>query len=100
LVYTIFVRWRPLLKRQEIFLLLKKAHSSCPRSGSSCSNVILRNIGEKGDSDSEEFELHLKWVPDEHSRNFLKAFTMEHNLGMREKGKSIIIYSQQPQITE
>ena len=81
-------------------MLLKKAHSSNPHCGSFCSNVILRNIGEKGDVDSEEFELHLKWVPDEHSRNFLKAFTLEHNLGMREKGKSIIIYSQQSQNSE
>ena len=81
-------------------MLLKKAHSSCPRSGSLCSNVILRNIGEKGDADSEEFELHLNWVPDEHSRSFLKTFTMEHNLGMREKGKSIIIYSHQSQTTK
>jgi hypothetical protein len=88
------------LKRQEIFLLLKKAHSSCPLSGSLCSNITLRSIGDKGDADSEEFELHLKWVPDEHSRNFLKTFAMEHNLGMMEKGKSIIIYSQQSQAIE
>jgi hypothetical protein len=50
--------------------------------------------------DSEEFELHLEWVPDEHSRNFLKTFITEHNLEMREKGNSIIIYNQQSQTSE
>jgi hypothetical protein len=67
--------------------------SSCPDSNSVCSSVSLRRTGQRGDSEQEEFELHLKWVPDQSARIFLKEFVLVHNLGLKETGKSLTVYN-------
>jgi hypothetical protein len=81
------------LKRKQILTLFKEMRSSCPDSNSVCSSVRLRRTSERGDAEQEEFELHLKWVPDQPSRNFLKEFTVTHNLGLNEQGKSLTVYN-------
>jgi hypothetical protein len=81
------------LKRKQILALFKEMRLSCPNSNSVCSNVRLRRTGERGDAEQEEFELHLKWVPDQPSRIFLKEFVTSHNLDLREKGKSLTVYN-------
>jgi hypothetical protein len=83
----------PTLKRKQILNLFKEMRHSCPDSNSVCSKVSLRRTGEKGDIDQEDFELHLKWVPDQSSRMFLKEFVMAHNLGLRETDKTLTVYN-------
>jgi hypothetical protein len=41
----------------------------------------------------DEFDLHLKWVPDEPSRTFLKDYALKHNLGLTETQNSVTIKS-------
>jgi hypothetical protein len=72
--------------------MFKEIRSSCPDSNSVCSSVILRKTGKKSRKGQEDFELHLKWVPDGATRAFLKTFTLKHKLSMIEKGKSLTIY--------
>ncbi len=79
--------------RKQILGLFKEMRSSCPNSNSACSKVSLRRIGEKHNVEQEEFELHLKWVIDEPSRTFLKAFILKYNLRIRETGKSLTVYT-------
>jgi hypothetical protein len=83
----------PTLKRKQILNLFKEMRHSCPDSNSVCSRVSLRRTGEKGEVDQEDFELHLKWVPDQSSRMFLKEFVMAHNLGLRETDKTLTVYN-------
>jgi hypothetical protein len=81
------------LKRNQILTLFKEMRSSCPDSNSVCSRVSLRRTGERGDAEQEDFELHLKWVPDQSARIFLKEFVMAHNLDLKETGKSLTVYN-------
>jgi hypothetical protein len=81
------------LKRKQILTLFKEMRSSCPDSNSFCSSVSLRRTGEKGNTEQEEFELHLKWVPDQSSRSFLKEFALANNLGVKEFKKTLTVYN-------
>jgi hypothetical protein len=81
------------LLRKQILNLFKEMRLSCPKSNSICSKVSLRKIGKRSDVEQEEFELHLKWVPDEPSRTFLKTFVSKNDLSMKETGKSVTIYT-------
>ncbi len=81
------------LKREEILLLFKELRSSCHGSNSVSSNVVLVGTGCKDALGREDFVLQLRWVPDERSRTFLKEFTLKHNLSIRERGKTVTIYS-------
>jgi hypothetical protein len=87
------------LLRKQILNLFKEMRLCCPNSNSICSKVSLRRIGKRSDVEQEEFELHLKWVPDEPSRTFLKAFVLKHDLGMSETGRQLTIYTSNEVIT-
>jgi hypothetical protein len=83
----------PTLNRKQILTLFKEMRSSCPESNSVCSRVSLRRTDETGDVEQEDFELRLKWVPDQSSRMFLKEFVVAHNLGLKETGKTLTVYN-------
>jgi hypothetical protein len=83
----------PTLKREQILTLFKEMRSCCPYSNSVCSKVSLRRTGDRGNADQEDFELHFKWVLDQPSRMFLKDFVVAHNLGLKEKGKTLTVYN-------
>jgi len=55
--------------------------------------MSLRKIGAGGEATQDEFDLHLKWVPDEPSRTFLKDYALKHNLGLTETQNSVTIKS-------
>ena len=71
--------------------MFKEIRSSCPSSNSVCSSVTLRKT-RKTRKGQEDFELHLKWVPDGAARTFLKTFALKNDLSMIEKGKSLTLY--------
>ena len=85
------------MERKEILQLMKNLRSFCPYSGSTCSNVLLREKVSDGNDDTEErrenFELHLKWVIDNQSREFLKSYIEKNNLAMIETDKTVVIYT-------
>jgi len=81
------------LLRNEILAMLKELRSSCPSSNNICHGVNLRKIRGGGNSAQDEFDLYLKWVPDERSRTFLKAFALKHNVAVLETENSITLAS-------
>ena len=81
------------LRRSQILSLFAEMRSSCPNSNSVCASVSLRKTGDGEDVKQEEFELELKWVPDEPSRTFLKTYALEHSLGIRTTGRSLTLFN-------
>lgn len=67
--------------------------SSCPNSNSACESVRIRKTGDGKDIGQEEFELELKWVPDEPSWTFLKSYALEHSIEIRTMGKTLTLFN-------
>jgi hypothetical protein len=81
------------LRRKQIQSLFAEMRSSCPNSNSICSSVSLRKTGRSIDGEQEEFEVDLKWVPDEPSWSFLKTYALEHSLEIKTTGKTLTLFS-------
>ena len=81
------------LLRREILTMFREMRLSCPGSNNICHGVSLRKIREGSKDAQDEFDLKLKWVPDERSRIFLKAFAVKHNLAVLETENSVTLTS-------
>jgi hypothetical protein len=73
--------------------MFKEMRSACPSSNNICHGVSLRQIRGVDNNVQDEFDLCLKWVPDEPSRTFLKAFALKHNLAVLETENSVTLTS-------
>ncbi len=94
LILTHFRRQVPFrLLRKDILGMFKDLRSSCPNSHNICSSISLRRIRRREGIAEDEFDLYLKWVPDERSRTFLKSFALERNLTFIQTENSIILAS-------
>jgi hypothetical protein len=71
--------------------MFREMRSACPNSNNVCSSVNLRKIRGGDNTIRDEFDLHLKWVPDEQSRTFLKTFAFRNNLSLIETEKTVTL---------
>jgi hypothetical protein len=81
------------MNRNQILTLFTEMRSSCPNSNSICENVKLKRTANNNIIDQEEFDLELKWNPDEPSLTFLKKYAIKHSLRIKTTGKTLTIHN-------
>lgn len=72
-------------------MLLSKILSSCRPTN--VTFISLETQGSKTNVDSDDYELHFKWVIDGKTFAFIKDIVTAHNLGFKDYDGRLVIYS-------
>jgi hypothetical protein len=82
------------LLRREAVLLLQEIFDCC-QDATLINFVSLKHVTKNGDSEAEDFELHLKAHILESVGNIIEVIAEKHQLLVKHSGEYMIIYSPQ-----